>query len=166
MLSRHATRRGGATSDGFTLVELVVTMSVAGVLAAIAAFGFASWQAVSDQQGTARELTSELRATAERAISEGRTYCLAVEDSGSSYSVHQGDCTRPVVRGPFATKAASVTLQPALAAPSTRPCASGDTCFYFFPRGTAVGGTVIVDSSQRSTIYTIHIEGLTSRVWM
>lgn len=164
-MSTHA-NRNTVSDHGFTVIELSVTMVVAGALLALGIFGFDSWARVSEQRGTATELTSELRATGERAISEGRTYCVAVEDGGTAYSVHQHDCTQPVVRGPFATKAAAVTLQPALAAPSTRPCASGDTCFYFFPRGTAVGGTVIVDSSQRSTTYTVHIEGLTSRVWM
>lgn len=164
-------RRTGPGSDaGFTLIELVVVMSIAGVLAAIATYGFVNWRYTSEEQGSAQTLVSQLRSTAEVAISEGRTYCVDLDAANRSYSVWRYACsttTGAQTSGTLQTQSSRVTFTPSITVPSPAPaCPSGHACVYFYPRGTATPGTITVASSARSKVYTIHIEGLTARVYM
>ena len=159
-----------ARQGGFTMIELIVVMSIASVLMSIGIFGFTSWQRLAQQQGSASQLVSSLRTTSERAISEGRTYCLDIS-STTAYSVWRYSCSvgsTPAgvqVSGPY-TVASKVTLAASNTLPAGAACTSGHTCIYFYPRGTAVPTSVTVSSSSRTKVYTVHVEGLTSRVWM
>lgn len=164
-----AGRTSGATDAGFTMLELVVVMAIAGVLATIGMFGFASWQATAQQQGTADAVLSQLRNASTRAVSEGRTYC--VELTGDAFAVYRYSCSATApgekVLGPRATQDATVTLAATVTHGTPAPaCPAGSTCFYFRPRGTASKGSVVVSSTKRSKTYTINVEGLTARVYM
>lgn len=166
--------RDTARESGFTMVELVVVMSIVGVLMAIATFGFTSYRNTSEQRGSAQEMLSALRSASEQAISEGRTYCvdLAAGASGNrTYSTWRKACTAAgggtQVGGTKQTQSARVTFTSAVTSPSPAPaCAAGHSCIYFYPRGTALPATVTVASSARSKTYTIRVEGLTARVYM
>ena len=158
--------RGGADA-GFTLLELVVTMLIGSVLAAIGAAGVLNWQRTSEQQGSSQELVSQLRKTAERSVSEGRTYCVDFS-STTTYVLWQYACgtSGTAVEGARTTQSSRVTLSETVTLPSPAPaCPSGQSCVYFYPRGTATPATVLVRSSSRSKVYTIFVEGLTSRVY-
>jgi prepilin-type N-terminal cleavage/methylation domain-containing protein len=162
-------RQARMTDAGFTLLELLVVMSVAGVLMAVGIFGFTNWRYTAQQQGSAGELVSTLRGASERAVSEGRTYCVDIT-GGTSFTVWKYSCggaTGTKVQGPSRVQDAAVKLTATVTTPSPAPsCPSGDSCLYFYPRGTAVPATVAVSSSRRSQVYTVHVEGLTARVWM
>lgn len=160
-------QRRRASDGGFTMIELVVVMLIAGVLSSIGIFGFTNWQRTAQQQGSASELVSTLRTASERAISEGRTYCVDLS-STTTYSLWRYSCTTVTgteVAGPYKAQA-RVTYAATNTLPVTAACASGHKCVYFYPRGTAVATTVNVASSARSRVYTVHVEGLTARVWM
>jgi prepilin-type N-terminal cleavage/methylation domain-containing protein len=167
---RWAGNRQARTTDaGFTMIELVVVMSVASVLMAIGIFGFTNWQRTAQQQGSASQLVSTLRTASERAISEGRTYCVDV-DAGTTYTVWRYACApagtpAPVqVAGPYTT-ASRVSLVTTNTLPAGAACPAGHKCVYFYPRGTAMTTTLAVQSTLRSRVYTVHVEGLTARVW-
>ena len=158
--------RGGA-DEGFTLLELLVTMLIGSILSAIGAAGVLNWQRTSEQQGSSQELVSQLRKTAERSVSEGRTYCVDFS-STTTYVLWQYACGAGgiAVEGARTTQSSRVTLSETVTLPSPAPaCPSGQSCMYFYPRGTATPATVLVRSSSRSKVYTIHVEGLTSRVY-
>jgi prepilin-type N-terminal cleavage/methylation domain-containing protein len=162
--------RARASSDGFTMIELLVVMVIASVLMSIGIFGFTSWQQTAQQQGSASQLVSTLRSASERAISEGRTYCVDIS-AGTSYTqwVYRCDTTgTPAgmkIAGPYAV-ASKVSFTTTNTLPLGANCPVGHNCVYFYPRGTAVATTIAVQSSARSRVYTVHVEGLTARVWM
>ncbi len=157
-----------ADERGFTLIELVVVMSLASVLASIGAFGFWNWRKTAQQQGSAQQLVSVLRNSSERAVSEGRTYCVDLDAGGGSYTLWRTACvagTGSQVAGPYATQSTKVTIT----AEQTQPpsvCPASHKCMYFLPRGTGTATVLTVSSSARSRTYTVHVEGLTARVWM
>lgn len=166
-----AARRTARANDGFTLIELMLVMVISGVLASIGVFGFASWQATAEQQGTADSVLSQLRNASTRAVSEGRTYCVEIGSGGTTYSLYQYSCSTAApasrVLGPKATQSSDVTISATATHPSPAPaCPSGSTCVYFRPRGTATPAQMTVQSTERAKTYTITVEGLTARVFM
>lgn len=164
----RGTNRGSRHSDGgFTLIELVVVMSMAGMLLALGIFGFTSWRQTAQQQGSASELTSTLRSASVRAVSEGRAYCVNIS-GGTTYTLWRYTCgTGTQVAGPFRVQSAAVSFTAAITTPSPSPaCPTASSCLYFYPRGTAIPATVTVSSTARSKIYTVNVEGLTARVYM
>ena len=165
--------------SGFTLVELMVTMVIAGSLASISAFGFVNYRYTSQEQGSAQELVSTLRSASEQAISEGRTYCVDLPNSAGptlniTYSTWRYSCggSSPVVGsvqvgGTRQTQSTQVSFTSTVTNPAAPPsCPAAHSCLYFFPRGTALPATVTVTSSKRSKKYIIHVEGLTARVYI
>ena len=172
--SRH-TARGPAGVDGFTLVEMVVVMSILGIIMSLGVFGFTNWRDTAQQQGTADELVSALRNASTRAISEGRTYCVQIAADGRSYSQWRTACNGTAanqVSGPVRAQGSGVTLAAVVPFPSTAAlpsptpaCPTSMKCLYFYPRGTAIPAQVVVNSTARAKTYTVRVEGLTARVY-
>ncbi len=169
MSSGHRPRMFAPRSDserGFTLIELMVVMSISSTLMAIGAFSFVHWRQTAQQQGSASQLVSTLRGASERSISEGRTYCVDVA-TNKSYTLWRYTCgTGSQVAGPFSVQSSKISLATTNTLPGTAVCPASHKCLYFYPRGTAVASSVAVTSTARSKVYTVHVEGLTARVWM
>jgi type II secretion system protein H len=151
---------------GFTLVELMVVMVIAGVLMTIGVFSFVNYQKMAQQRGTAKEVVSLLRNASERAISEGRTYCIDIAADGLATRTWQRACgpSGTAIGGTTRTQSTKVTLDATVTNPSP-VCPTSHQCLYFYPRGTATPATVVVRSSARSKTYTVKVEGLTARVF-
>lgn len=149
---------------GFTVIELVVTMLVASIMMSIGLFTFTRWQNASQQRGSAQALVSALRNAAERSVSEGRTYCVDFPAASTrSFTVYRVTCgTGTLANGGASTASTKVRFAPAV---TSTPCPASHKCIYFYPRGTATAATVDVTSTARSQVYTIHVEGLTARVY-
>ena len=56
---------------GFTLIELMVTMVIAGLLFALAVGGYRAYSATQAQRGTAEALVVLMREAQQRAVTEG-----------------------------------------------------------------------------------------------
>ena len=162
-----ATMRVDQQDEGFTLVELMVTMIIAGILMAIGMFTFANYLKISQQRGTAREVVSLFRTASERSISEGRTYCVDIAADGRSATTYRYTCDpASLALTKYKTQSAKVTISAAVTNPPTPPaCPAGHQCVYFYPRGTATPTTATIASAVRSKTYTVTVEGLTARVY-
>lgn len=162
---------------GFTLVELLVAMIVFGVVASISVWGLRSFQRAQDESGTAHDVVAALRNVAERAQSEGRTYCVSF-DTGTQWSVwryscesgwtNAGDTATRVLSGQHVQGDSAITVSvPFAASTHGDTCTAGaGRCAYFYPRGTASAGTLVVNRGSSGKTYTIKVEGLTGRVDM
>jgi len=71
-------RRTRRTSAGFSLIELMVTISVIGIALVIAVPSFGRWTADASVRAAAESLTSAIRQTQSLAISRGRTSMFAL----------------------------------------------------------------------------------------
>lgn len=170
---RRPTAEPSAGESGFTLLEMVVVMSILGVVMAMGVFGFTNWRDTAQQQGTADELVSSLRNASTRAISEGRTYCVEIAADRRSYRQWRVTCgTGTQVSSSTPAQGSAVTLDATVPFPASSPlpasavCPATSKCLYFYPRGTAIPAQVVVRSSARTTTtYTVRVEGLTARVY-
>jgi prepilin-type N-terminal cleavage/methylation domain-containing protein len=162
------TRRYEATDcqRGFTLVELMVTMLIGSVLLAIGSAAVFNLRNTSEQSGSATQMLSQFRKVAELSQSEGRTYCIDLA-ANRTYKTWRYACSGPTAvsfESARTTQSARVTFSSTGA--STANCPAGDRCVYFYPRGTATAATITIISSARGKVYTLHVEGLTSRVYL
>ncbi len=86
---------------GFTLVELMITVALVGIIAAIGGLTFHSYTANRNLKSAAREIVSDFFVYRARAVSEGKTYRIAFDTGGNSYTIQPGSST-PLTRSPLA----------------------------------------------------------------
>lgn len=163
--------RPAPADGGVTLIELIVTITLGGILMTIGMYAMRTFMISNREAGTANGVRSALRNASETSLSQGRTYCVYF--TATTWTVYKSDCTVSANKtsGPFTVEDPSITLTsisfPAPATPitgQTTACPSGGQCAYFYPRGTALAGGLQVTRSGKT--YTIHVERLTSRVSM
>jgi prepilin-type N-terminal cleavage/methylation domain-containing protein len=156
---------------GVTLIELIVTISLASILMTIGILAMHGYLLSNREAGTARDIRSALRSASENSLSQGRTYC--VDFTATTWTVYKSSCTVAANKtaGPYTVDDPSITLTsisfvaPGTPVPNqTTACPDASHCAYFYPRGTALAGSLVVSRSSKT--YTISVEGLTSRVSM
>lgn len=159
--------RPSADDTGMTMIELLTVMVIMSIMTATAVFAFSSWQVSESHRSARDETVSLLRSTAERALSEGRAYCIYFNnDQYSTYRYACAGATSTLIAGPNTLNDSNEHLAVSFTAPSgqTGDCpGTPSQCAYFYPRGTASTGSVTVSRSGRAP-FTISVEGLTSRV--
>ena len=154
---------------GMTLLELVVTMSIASVLMTLGVSALRPYLIAHREAGTATDIRSALRNAAEQSLSEGRTYCVYF--TSTTWAVYRANCTITgnKVQGPTSVQDGSISLNsvafPAPPSPipnQTTACPTAGRCAYFYPRGTALAGSLVVYRPGKT--YQINVEALTGRV--
>jgi prepilin-type N-terminal cleavage/methylation domain-containing protein len=148
---------------GFTLIEVLVAISLIGMMAALALGGYSRWTASSAHIGTAREMQTTMRQAQQQAVTEGRATCVFFDVPSDTYTVYRGACassTKQKLTGPHHTASDDISLSGPSFAGSPGPSA-GVT---FYARGTADTGRVTVTRSGSTKVYRLTVEGLTGRV--
>jgi len=162
---------GSRDDQGFTLLELLVAMILGGILMTLGVFAMRNYLIAQRHSGTATDVRSTLRLAGEQALSEGKTYC--VRFTSTTWTLYKSDCTVAANKagGPWSVQDGQISFSnvsfPAPATPvanQTTACPTAGACAYFYPRGTALAGSLQV--VRNSKAYTITVEGLTARVSM
>lgn len=157
------------SEGGFTLIELVVAITLAGILMTIGILAMHNYLISSRENSTAQGVRSALRNANESALSQGRTFCVYF--TSTTWTVYRTSCSTggTKISGPYQVGDPSVTLTAISFIPPSTPvpgqttaCPNASHCAYFYPRGTALPGDLQVTRPGKT--YSIHVEGLTSRV--
>ena len=147
---------------GSTLLEVLTTISLMGVLMALAVGGWSAWARASAHTGTAREIQSVLRQAQQRAVTEGVAACVLFDDAADTYTVYRGACSasgKEKVSGPVRTPAGV-----ALSSPAFTSNGSPGPGVTFQARGTGSPGEVRVTRQGSSKVYELSVDWLTGRV--
>lgn len=159
--------------DGFTMVELMVTMTLFSLLSTIGVYSFRSLQHSLEEQGAQREVVSELRDAQTRAVAENTAYCVDFGTTPStSYSMYrvpgadQGPlsasftCTTGTrlntYRNQTGTSVSSADFE--------QRDGTHTTYVLFTARGSASAGSTTIARTTSTKIYTVSVDGLTGRV--
>lgn len=157
-------RRGaaaGAGEGGFTLVEAVVSLSIVGILMAMAVPAWGSYRANQERVSASREVVSVLRNAQMRATAEETSYRVHVDVAARALTVSRFDGAAWVPRSTRLVPGSAVRLD----APAFLDRSGTTTAHvYFYARGTASPGSVRVRSVTSERSHVITVEGLTGRV--
>ncbi len=152
-MRQNAWRRGNdvRSSAGFTLIELMVVVFLAAVLAAMAVPSFAQWRQSLEYREAARNIVSQLREARSRAIAANREHRVEFEPAAGRYGLRAGDRAQN-------TNWATV---PPITNWSTLPnevnMSSNVGSIQFNTNGTANGGTITVRDGALNDKYKVVI---------
>jgi prepilin-type N-terminal cleavage/methylation domain-containing protein len=141
--------------QGFTLMELLVTMVVAGILFGLAVGGYRAYAASQAHRGTAEALVALMREAQQRAVTQATTYGVDLSVPAGPWQLVKSPtsgCTGGTASGAEVPSRGAITV-------------SGSACVLFKSRGSAAPSpaTVTVARAGTSKVYTITVEGLTGR---
>ena len=155
----HAARDRG--EGGFTMIELLVAMVIMGVLAALATPAWKTYQVNQERVSASREVVSVLRTAQIRATAEEATYRIDVNPATRTLTVFRFNGASYVQRSVSRIEGRTVRLGQVAFADKT---GASTTSAYFYPRGTASPGKIVVSLEGRPQQHVITVEGLTGRV--
>jgi len=142
-----------AGDRGFTLVEMMIVVTVMAILAAVAAPNFTSYMTHRRLNGAARQIMTDLMEARMRAVSQNNRFKVFFLDDGHRYTIlddsnnnnteDSGETsTTKDIRDVYRDVTFSATADP-----------------IFYPRGTAYGTTVTISNSGGSKSVTVATAG-------
>ncbi len=153
-------RRAGGGNAGFTLIELSVAMTMLGILLAMATPAWRSYQSNQEDRSAANAVVSMMRNAHVRATSEATSYRVDIDAANRKLTLLRYDGSAYVVRRTETLEGAKVRVHDVAFTNS----AGVPTSAYFYARGTASPGKVVLKRTDRDLKHTITVEGLTGRV--
>jgi prepilin-type N-terminal cleavage/methylation domain-containing protein len=144
-----------------TLIELMVTLSLFGILSVMAVAGWRSYTNSSSELGSAKQAVTTLRSVAQRAIAEDTSYCLRFSTSAGTATLWRTACGTGTSLGTVLTAPSSCQFT---AASFTQTSGGTAADLYFYPRGAATPGNVTIARTGSSKTYTVTVQALTGHV--
>lgn len=147
---------------GFTMIETIVAIGIAGTLMAIAVSGWQGWSRASEQDGFVTELQLVLRQAQQRAVTTGSSVCVDFDAGTESWTVKSGRCdgTTTTLEAARTAPRGLDLLTPSFDYGTSVPDRTGVT---FRPWGSATPGGLYVQREGGPRIR-IAVQGLTGRV--
>lgn len=168
----------GCDEAGFTLLELLCAMILAGLLMATAVGGVIAFAHSQQQRSSAEALLASLRGAQAKAVAEGRTYCVRLDTSTTwstwRYSCDPNEPTTPGsptqvdmngTNGTASILSNTLTASPVSGLAHSCP-SSALGCSFFYPRGLASSGQVVIGRTQSSALSKLTVVGVTGRVFL
>ncbi len=146
---------------GFTLIEVLMTTVVMGVILGFAIGGWRGYAAAREQSGAGQQVREALRQAQQQAVTEGTYVCVTF--ASTSYQVYDGSCdsSSKVALGSPRTLPDGISFQSPSFTTGPGATVPGVT---FRSRGTATPGSVSLRRDGSTTTTSISVEGLTGRV--
>ncbi|MEK6545927.1 MAG: GspH/FimT family pseudopilin [Nitrospinota bacterium] len=139
--------------NGFTIIELVVTLAIFGIMLAIALPSFLSYLPTMRLKGAARDISSTLQSARMEAVSQNRDCNVSFDINNKSYIV-SNPCTNITTTLPtdisfgWGTNVNKNVSGEAL--PSDGVAFLNDTC-YFTSRGTVNSGSIYIKNTKNES---------------
>lgn len=154
------------TTKGFTLIELLIVLALISVIGGIASFGWSGYKNNVDLRTLAREISTDIALTKQKAIKTGHCYriVISLSSADNEYTVQESDisdCSSATATwtDSFKKGPVSLGLSSGLNIEST---SYGSNYIYFQIRGTTSPGKVVLENSKGSTAtITTNITGKT-----
>jgi type II secretion system protein H len=151
MTNRHCFKEA---AKGFSLIELLVVITMGGVLLSIAWVRMATLVPIYRLEGAARNLAAELQKARGRAIAEGKCYQVLIDTSAKTYQFRsKASCTT----GTFASVSTDGTRQIDDANSLTIAFSTGDSPV-FNSRGTVETTAVMTLTNAASAVRTVGVD--------
>jgi prepilin-type N-terminal cleavage/methylation domain-containing protein len=166
--------------EGFSLVELLATMVLLGILLTLSVFPLKTYWMRRALDGSTKQVTAQLRQVQQRAVAESHplVYGAGFSQGASSYTLLRYD---PQATSTKCTKMNTVDLEDGVKVaagtafatslyinPSECPSSAGEQLVFFFARGTATAGTLNLTheglAGKSGDTTTIKVTNLTGRV--
>lgn len=136
---------------GFTLVELVVTLAIFGIMLAIALPSFLSYLPTMRLKGAARDISSTLQSARMEAVSRNTNCNVSFDINNKSYTVSCTDITTTLstdISFGWGTDVNKDIGGDSL--PSDGIALNNDTC-YFASRGTVSAGSIYIKNTKNES---------------
>jgi len=142
-------------SKGFTLAELVVTLSILGIAAAITFPVLQTSLARYTLYATARQMAAEIRALQQEALTSGKlTYQITFDTANNLYYLRLNTQTLKTVPVP-----PSISMETKFPQPPPK-----ETTMEFNIKGVPTAGTIILREQTTGSFYYVIVAAVTGRV--
>lgn len=157
---RSRALRGQEAQSGVTLLELLAVMALIGIITAMAVPPLRRFELSQRLASATRDAVSMLRHAQGNSVANATTAKVSVAAGGKSLIEYLKDANgnyQQVGKVPFPSRVSVTSYS------FTARTGGASTDMYFFPRGTATPGTMVI-ALDSGTAHTITIEGVTGRV--
>lgn len=139
-MSTQACRGPRYASAGFTLIEILVTMFVIGLITSLTAPRFAAMMPGAELRRTTLQLAADLRGARNKSIAEGRAVAVSFDSEGRTYVSSPGG----IASGWPEKVQLEITVPDNMVSDDEQPT------ILFYPDGSSTGGEVLCSTNGRS----------------